>query len=237
VLIATLAGCGSQGSQLKVAAAASLQKPFARYALALAPLAVRYSFAGSDTIAAQIEQGLRPDVFASADTQLANSLYEKGLLERPVIFASNRLVLAVPVSSPIRSLADLQRRGVSIALGTATVPVGLYAAAALARLPAAARRRLLANVTDRESDVSAIVGRLTEGAVDAGIVYRTDVAASGGALRAIELPPALQPQIAYAIGIVRGTHELKQARSFLRGVLSGPGAADLRASGFVAPTT
>jgi molybdate transport system substrate-binding protein len=227
-------GCGSQGSRLKVAAAASLQAPFKAYAHQLGSPHVSYSFAGSDAIAAQIEQGLRPDVFASADTQLAQTLYEKGLVAQPVAFASNRLVLAVPTSSSIRSLQDIARPRVTIALGTAGVPIGLYANAALQRLPAGERRVILANVKDRESDVSGIVARLTEGAVDVGIVYRTDVIASRGALRAVELPPALQPPISYAIAIVRGTHELGPAHRFVNGILTGTGASDLRRAGFLA---
>jgi molybdate transport system substrate-binding protein len=234
IALVAMAGCGTQGAQLKVAAAASLQPPLRVYARQLGSLHVSYSFAGSDTIAAQIEQGLRPDVFASADMQLAQQLYARGLVAAPVQFASNRLVLAVPLRSPIRSLEELVRPGVTIALGTAGVPIGLYATEALGRLPASERSLVLAHVKDRESDVSGIVARLTEGAVDAGIVYSTDVIASGGALRAIQLPASLQPRIAYAVAIVRGTHELAGAQRFVKGLLSGAGVSDLRRAGFLA---
>ena len=42
-----------------------------------------------------------------------------------------------------------------------------------------------------EPDVKGIVGKLTQGAVDAGFVYVTDVNAAGDALTAIELPAEL----------------------------------------------
>ena len=58
---------------------------------------MRASFAGSDELAAQIRQGVKPDVFASANTKLPDELFEEGLVEKPVVFAANELVLAVPV--------------------------------------------------------------------------------------------------------------------------------------------
>jgi molybdate transport system substrate-binding protein len=141
----------------------------------------------------------------------------------------------VPARSGITGLAALERPGVSLAVGSLTVPVGIYTARVLARLPAARRRLLLANVRDREPDVTGIVGKLSEGAVDAGFLYATDVAASAGALRAIELPSALRPEVAYGIAVVRGTHLAGLARAFIAGLLSGPGRAALLGSGFRSP--
>jgi molybdate transport system substrate-binding protein len=232
----TLAACGAGGgAQLRVSAAASLRTALSRYGASFRDAAVHFSFAGSDALAAQIEQGVRPDVFASADAQLPDALYARHLVERPVLFASNELVVAVPRGSAIRTLADLQRPGLTLALGTASVPVGIYAARVLGRLPAAQRRRILANVRDREPDVTAMVGRLLEGAVDAALLYATDVSATGGALRAIPLERALQPRVAYAAAVLRGSAHPALARRFVEGLLSGTGAAELRHAGFLAP--
>ena len=192
-----LAACGSSNdSDQNVSAAASLRSAFTAYARTLHGVAVRYSFAGSDALAAQIEQGVRPDVFASANTKLPDALYAKHLVEAPVVFAGNKLVLAVPAGSHVRSLADLEQPEVTIAVGSATVPVGTYTEAVLARLPPTRRARLASNIRDREPDVTGIVGKLSEGAVDAGFLYATDVRAAGGRLRAIDLPASLQPDVA-----------------------------------------
>jgi molybdate transport system substrate-binding protein len=235
---AALIGCGGGGSSkpsLNVSAAASLRKAFTEYGQGFSQARTRFSFAGSDTLAAQIEQGIRPDVFASANTKLPEALYAKDLLERPVVFAANRLVLAVPSGSKIESLAALEHPGLSIALGTPTVPVGAYTEKVLARLSPRRRRLLLANVHDREPDVTGIVGKLTEGAVDAGLLYATDVSATRGQLRAITLPAALEPQVAYAIAVVKGTRHGAQARAFIAGLLRGAGQAELLHSGFLPP--
>jgi len=229
-------GCGDSGRpELVVSAAASLKAAFNRYGHQFRAATVRYSFAGSDALAAQIEQGVRPDVFASANEVLPEALYRKGLVAKPVVFAANRLVLAVPAQSRITSLSGVERRGVSVAVGTKTVPVGSYTETVLGRLPPAQRRSLEADIVDREPDVSGIVGKLTEGAVDAGFVYASDVAATRGALRAIQLPTQLQPQVSYAVALVKGTQHAAQARAFVAGVLRGRGAQDLLAAGFLAP--
>ncbi len=236
LLAALIAGCGGAGRpSLNVSAAASLRASFTAYGRGFTPASTRFSFAGSDALAAQIEQGIRPDVFASANTQLPAALYAKGLVERPVVFAANRLVVAVPAGSKIASLAGLERAGVSIAIGTPSVPVGAYTEKVLARLAPQARRLLLANVRDREPDVMGILGKLTEGAVDAGLLYATDVSATRGALRAIQLPPALAPQVAYAIAVLKGSQRRGQARAFVAGLLHGSGRTALLASGFLPP--
>jgi molybdate transport system substrate-binding protein len=232
---AALAGCGGGSSSLEVSAAASLTHAFTLYGRQFHAASVRYSFAGSDALAAQIEQGVRPDVFASADTKLPDQLSTKGLAERPVVFASNRLVLAVPVHSSIKSLEDLAKMPVSIATGTSTVPVGAYTEKVLARVPAPVRARILAEIRDREPSVTGIVAKLSFGAVGAGFLYATDVTASSGALRAIQLPPSLQPSVAYAVAVVRGTPHRSQAQAFINGLLHGPGREDLLRSGFLPP--
>jgi molybdate transport system substrate-binding protein len=230
-------GASAGGGDLTVSAAASLRTAFTRYGQQLAAAregTVHFSFAGSDELAAQIEQGVRPDVFASANMTLPQMLYAKGLVEKPIVFASNRLVLAVPAgSSKVRSLADVARPGVTLAIGSATVPIGSYTRTVLSRLPPATEKAVLANVRDEEPDVTGIVGKLTEGAVDAGFLYATDVRATQSELRAIRLPDGLQPQVAYGVAIVKGAQHEAQARAFIAGVLHGAAQPDLRRAGFV----
>jgi molybdate transport system substrate-binding protein len=252
VAIALAAGCGSSSSatsssgsgtagssgskpNLTVSAAASLKAAFSAYAQQFPAANVRYSFAGSDVLAAQIEQGIKPDVFASANTKLPDMLYAKGLVGKPVTFAANKLVIAVPANSKINSLADLEKSGVTIAIGSATVPIGSYTRKVLAKAGPAASAKILANVRSDESDVSGIVGKLTEGAVDAGFTYVTDVNATNGALKAVALPASLQPVVAYGVAVVKGSPHPAQAQQFIAGLMSGAGQAQLTKAGFLPP--
>jgi molybdate transport system substrate-binding protein len=236
-LLVLVAGCGgSDGKRpaLIVSAASSLRNAFTDYGKTFRPALVRLSFGGSDELAAQIRAGGRADVFAAANTKLPAALFAEGKVEKPVHFTANRLVLAVPESSSVNTLDDVARPGVKLAIGSAGVPIGSYTRQVLAGLPAMARNRILANVKTAEPDVSGIVGKLTQGAVDAGFVYATDVAASGGRLRAVRLPARLQPTVTYAAAVVKGTSHQDQAQAFLDGLRSGPGRDALRRAGFLA---
>lgn len=227
---------GGKRSPLTVSAAASLKRAFTQYGEQLAGPSPRFSFAGSDALAAQIKQGVKPDVFAAAEAGLAERLHAEGEVEKPVVFARNRLVLAVPAEEPkVGSLADLERPGTSLAIGAPTVPVGSYTRKLLARLPPAQRRAILANVRSEEPDVAGIAGKLTQGAVAAGFLYISDVRAASGGLRAIELPAGLQPPVAYAAAVVKGSRQPDEARAFIAGLLDGAGSRALNAAGFEPP--
>jgi molybdate transport system substrate-binding protein len=235
--LAVLAGCGGDDEtpQLTVSAAASLKQAFTQYGRDLPEARARFSFAGSEELAAQIEQGVKPDVYAAANTKLPQQLYEKGLVEQPTVFAGNRLVLAVPAGSGIGALEDLAANGVALAVGAEDVPVGAYTRTVLDKLPAAQRGAILANVRTEEPDVAGITGKLTQGAVDAGFLYVSDVRATDGALEAIELPDALQPDVAYGVAVVKGARHPREARAFIAGLLDGEGARALERAGFEPP--
>jgi molybdate transport system substrate-binding protein len=229
VAILALGGCGGgDRAELKVSAASSLKAAFPKYE----PDA-RYSFAGSDELAAQIRAGARPDVFAAANTKLPDALFAAGLVEKPVVFAGNRLVLAVPADgSKVGTLADLEKPGVTIAVGAPSVPVGSYTRDVLGRLGAARSKKILANVRSNEPDVAGVVGKLTQGAVDAGFVYFTDVRATDGRLEAIDLPAGLEPKVEYGVAVVKGTRHHAEARDFVDGLTGSRGQKALADAGF-----
>lgn len=239
VVAGLVAGCGnadSDGSSVRVSAATSLKTAFTAYAGELQDFDARMSFAGSDQLAGQIRAGVRPDVFAAANAKLPRALFDEGLVERPVAFARNRLVLAVPAGEgPVDTLADLAAAGRRVAIGAPDVPIGDYTRKVLGRLPSAQRREILANVRSEEPDVGGVVGKVAERAVDAGFVYITDVRAAGGRLRAIQLPAALQPDVVYEAAVVKGARDPQAARRFLDGLLDGAGARALQDAGFLPP--
>jgi molybdate transport system substrate-binding protein len=239
VVVATafVAGCGgsSDSSQptLKVSAASSLKKALTAYGGQFDEAKAAFSFAGSDQLAAQIEQGAPVDVYAAANTKLPEELYAKGLIEKPIVFATNTLVVAVPAGgSKITSLDDLAKKGVKIAAGAPSVPVGSYTQKVLGALPAAENKAITANIVSSEPDVASVVGKVSEGAADAGFVYITDVKSTDGKLKAIQIPASLNPTAAYGAAVVKKTKHEKQARDFLNGLLNGAGQDQLRQAGF-----
>jgi molybdate transport system substrate-binding protein len=227
-----VAGCGGgdTNNDLVVSAASSLKGAFTDYGGA------KFSFAGSDELAAQIKQGVKPDVFASANTSIPDDLYKAGLVEKPQVFAGNRLVLAVPAdSTKVQSISDLYTSGVKIAMGSETVPIGAYTRAVVSKLGPSEAKQVLANVRSNEPDVKGIVGKLTQGAVDAGFVYVTDVEATKGELKAIELPKNISPVVSYAVAIVKGAKHPDAAKKFVDGLIDGAGKDALQKAGFSFP--
>jgi len=239
VAAALVAGCGSSADsnprpQLIVSAASSLRNALAGYANGFKPAKVRLSFGGSDELAAQIRGGSPVDVFAAANKKLPDQLFAEGKVQKPVAFTGNRLVLAVPKGSDrVKQLSDLTRPGVKIAIGAKTVPIGSYTRDVLAGLPSIQRNEILANVKSEEPDVAGIVGKLTQGAVNAGFVYVTDVDAAADKLRALPLPSKISPTVVYEAAVVKGTKHPAQARAFLDELVGPQGQAALKTAGFL----
>jgi molybdate transport system substrate-binding protein len=240
--VLALLACGSDDAdttsrgEVVVSAATSLKGAFTNYGEQFTQAEAQFSFAGSDELAAQIRAGAKPDVFAAANTKLPEELFDDGLVERPHVFAANRLVLAVPAeSTKVRALGDLARSGVTIVIGAPSVPIGSYTRKVLGRLDTATRTRILANVRSNEPDVGGISAKLTQGSADAGLLYVTDVVATNGRLKAIELPSDLQPDVAYGVAVVKGAAHRDAAQAFVAGLLDGPGAGALKRAGFRPP--
>jgi molybdate transport system substrate-binding protein len=163
-------GAQQKPADLTVFAAASLKDAFSEAADVLGkrnpPIAVRYSFAGSQQLVLQLEQGAAADVVASADQRWMQVAQDGGLVAgTPVIFARNRLLVITPASNPgrIDRLEDLGKRGLKLVLGAEAVPVGKYSREALDRLRGAPgfgtdySKRVLRNLVSEEENVKAVV--------------------------------------------------------------------------------
>jgi molybdate transport system substrate-binding protein len=230
VLALALPATLSAGTPVTVFAAASLTEVFPR----LDP-SPRYSFAGSDQLALQIRQGAPADVYASASPKYAELLYRDGLVLRPVVFATNRLVMLVPRSNPaaIHTVYDLRRPGLKIVIGDRTVPIGSYTRQILDALGISTE--VLKNVVSEETDVKSIVAKVALGEADAGFVYRTDAKPVAARTQTIALPGWAQPPIRYELAVVRVSTKQKAARAFVQKVLSKRGRLALTRAGFGLP--
>ena len=218
------------GGGITVFAAASLTGVFPQ--IASAP---RYSFAGSDQLAAQLRAGAPADVYAAASPKYPELLYRDGLVRKPAVFATNRLVVIVPRSNParIRSVYDLRRDGVKLVVGDASVPIGSYTRQILDTLGITSD--VLRNVVSEETDVKGIVAKVALGEADAGFVYATDAKAVASKVRTLGLPAWAQPPIRYEIAVVSATSRAAAARAFVSRVLSKRGRTLLVRAGFGLP--
>jgi len=253
ILAVGLLGAGAQTraatseSALTVFAAASLAPAFQeigkRFETGHAGVRVRFNFAGSQQLAAQLEQGARADVFASADERWMEFAKRAGLVtDEPLVFAHNRLIAIVPRSNPGRlgTLQDLARRGVKLVIGAPTVPVGAYTRQVLENFGRSSdfepgySRRVLANVVSQEDNVRSVVAKVQLGEADAGFVYRSDVSPRlQRYVRTLSIPDSLNVTATYPIAVTRGSPRPELARAFIDALIRDEGQAILERHGFL----
>ncbi|MBK5305952.1 MAG: molybdate ABC transporter substrate-binding protein [Frankiaceae bacterium] len=228
--IAFTGGCSSDSASgartLTVFAASSLTAVLTAegraFETAHPGLQVRYSFAGSQALVAQLKQGAPADVLATADTA---TMASSGLADSRV-FARNRLAIITAPSNPERvtTLSDLGRKGLRIVLAGPSVPVGKAAREALADAG------VTVEPVSLEQDVKGVVSKVRLGEADAGIAYVTDVKAARGAVAGTELS---QISNSYAVAVVKDSDA---ARAFTDFLLSAESRSTLASFGFLPPS-
>jgi molybdate transport system substrate-binding protein len=233
-LVAVVALCStgdavahSNAPQLTVFAAASLTR-----ILPQIDNAPRYQFAGTNTLALQIQQGAPADVLVSASPKYIVDLRGKGLLVgKPAWILSNRIVLIVPHANPahIATPGDLTRPGVRLVIAAAGVPAGDYARKSLAGMKL---EDALKNVVSNEPDVEGVVAKVVSGDADAGFVYASDAKAVGARVTKIPLPGSGRFTAVYGAAVVKNAPNGPFARRFLALLQSPAAQAKFRAAGF-----
>ncbi len=250
-----LAGCSATSSstgssprstKLTVLAAASLTKVFPQigdeFTKAHPDVTFAFSFAGTDQLAAQIQQGAPADVFAGASTKYGDQLAAANQIKPYKVFCTNQLVLITPASNPagLTSLQDLSTKPVKLVIGSETVPVGSYTRTVLSNLDAVYGSgyadKVLANVVSNEDSVTSIVTKVESGEADAGFVYITDSLAAGSQVSAITLPTDAQAVAKYPIAVVSASAHASVAQQFVDFMLTDTAQQLLQKAGFGAPS-
>ncbi len=260
LLIGVLSACGSSSTgtsatatsappvTLNVFAAASLTNAFnqvkTKFQQAHPNVTITYNFAGSQTLATQINQGAPADVFASANLTQMNVVIQSGAVDASSnkVFVHNLLVVIFPKSNPagIAQLQDLAKPGLKIVLAASSVPAGQYAVDFLGKASADPsfgadyKANVLKNVVSYETDVETVVSKVSLGEADAGIVYTTDALANANQLGEIMIPANLQTVADYYIAPIKGSKNAATAQQFVNYILSSDGQQILTSFGFIA---
>jgi len=247
----TVPGCGSEQApppaatpsktvtgQITVFAASSLIDAFGEIGKALEQAnpgtTVQFNFAGSSTLAQQINQGAPADVFASANQAQLDVVATAGnTTGNPTVFTENTLQIVVPPGNPagVQSLQDFGKQALKIALCAEQVPCGaasqqVFAATGVTPAP-----------DTLEQDVRAVLTKVSLGEADAGLVYQTDVLSAGVEVDGIDFPEAAQAINKYPITVLVKAPNVAGAQAFVDYVLSPDGQAVLQRYGFAPPST
>lgn len=232
----TASGGGELSGTVTVFAAASLQKTFdeltATFEKEHPGVDVQVSYDGSSTLVTQLTQGAEADVFASADQNNMTKATDAGLIDgTPTVFATNTLQIAVKPGNPkdITDLAGLAKSGVATVVCAPEVPCG---SAARTALQAAG---VTLDPASEEQNVTDVLTKVAEGDADAGLVYKTDVAGSGGKVEGIDFTESAQAINSYPIGVLKDAPNPAAAAAFVDVVTGAEGRKTLASAGFGAP--
>lgn len=232
--------CGSQVSLAEAAptsrsvnifAASSLTKAYtalaAKFMQAHPNVSIKISFGSSATLATQIASGAPADIFVSADlTSMKSAAVQFPTATNYVI---NQVVLAVPKGSTIVKFTDLNRKFTWLQCGH-SVPCGIAADAALK-----SEGTVTSAPVSLEPSASSALAKLLSGAVDAAILFKTDVIANSAKLKAIPFSNPESASSQYQVGLSnsKATGKNVWAKTFYT-YLNGHAAMKfLAASGFM----
>jgi molybdate transport system substrate-binding protein len=251
LVIGIISGCGSSnnasstssptsgaagGGKVIVFAAASLKKSFTdigeQFKTDNPGSDVEFSFAGSSDLVTQLTQGAPADVFASADTKNMDKAAQADLLSgSPVNFASNTLTIVTAPGNPkkIASFKDLAQPGLSVVVCAPQVPCG----SATATVEKATGVKL--NPVSEESQVTDVLGKVTSGQADAGLVYVTDAQGAGDKVTAVAFPESSEAVNTYPIAVLKQSKNQDLAKKFVDLVTGEAGQKVLNAAGFAKP--
>src|SRR5713101_7338383 len=237
------AGTGPAFAQVKeplVFAAASLKN-------ALDEIAVQWqresgkkvviSYAASNTLIKQIEQGAPADMFISADLDWMDYGQQKGLIKPDTRsnLLGNKIVLIAPKDSslgvniqPGFDLAALLKGGRLSMANVDAVPAGKYGKTALEKLGA------WDGVKDKiaqADNVRAALLLVSRGEAPIGIVYQTDAASEPAVKIVGTFPEDSHPPVTYPIALTK-TSTNPDARAFLSYIRSPAARPAFERQGF-----
>lgn len=196
---------------------------------------VEFEPAGSPTLVSQLIGGAPYNLVMLASESSIEPATKAGVVTGEAIFARNVPQIAVPGDNPahIEGLDDFADEDVRVALCEVEVPCG-----------AAAKKVIDADGVEfepvtRENDVTAVLTRVRTGEVDAGIVYRTDVASARGDVLGIDVPDAEAATTSYPVAQSTADDGDEAANSaagrFQEFLLTREAQDILAESGFLAP--
>jgi molybdate transport system substrate-binding protein len=244
--VATTAAPATTG-ELTVYAAASLTDAFNEMKTEIEKanpgLKITYSFAGSNALRNQLEQGAKADVFASADQVQMDTALKSGLVaDKGTEFVRNRLVVIVPKNNTakIEKLQDLAKPGLKFVTAQKDVPVGNYTLQALEKMSKDAafgsdyQSKVEANIVSREANVRQVVSKVQLGEADAAVVYLSDVTPKiAPELQTFDIPDAFNTIAVYPIAPLKATANPSGAKVFIDYVLGEKGQMILKKNNFV----
>jgi molybdate transport system substrate-binding protein len=191
---------------------------------------VKFSFAGSSDLVSQISEGAPADVIATADEKNMDTLDGDDLLAGdPKIFASNTLALAVGKGNPEKIKTPKDFAGKDLVICAPQVPCGS------ATEKWADQNDVELDPKSEENSVTDVLGKVSSGQADAGIVYVTDIPRGDGEVEMVDLEGADKVVNQYPAATVKASEHQKEADAFVDYLQSDTAVKMLEDAGFATP--
>jgi molybdenum ABC transporter molybdate-binding protein len=191
---------------------------------------VEATYAGTQIIRTQLEQGAKADLFLSADLEHIEAVKEQGLIDKFFSVSNNHVVIVVPKDDRvgIRSIEDLATKKLKLVIGTDTVPIGKYTRQVFENAKglygADFSEKAMSNVVSFETNVKQVLQKVALGEAEAGIVYPTDVTPDFlTKVTIIEIPKEHNVVATNYISVPNGAPNKELAEEFMRLMLSDMG--------------
>lgn len=193
---------------------------------------VTVNYGGSSSLVQQLIEGAPADVFASADEKNMKKLTDKDLAAgEPSIFATNVLTLVVPKDNlaGITSFQDVVDKDVKLVTCASEVPCG----SATEKVEKA--NDVTLKPVSQENAVTDVLGKVTSGQADAGIVYVTDAKSAGDKVTSIDIPKTDEAVNKYPVVALKDAPQKELADEFVELVKGERGQEVLKNAGFGTP--
>lgn len=246
---------GGEPVELVVYAAASLTETLEEiaenYREEAPDVSLVFSFESSGTLKRQIQEGAECDLFISAGQQQMDQLdiaadpevnteqLDFVLPGSRVDLLENKVTLVVPEGNPkgidsFDSLAEhLEAGDILFSMGNSDVPVGQYTMKILDYYGLEEAELAEKGCITYGSNVKEVTTQVSEGSVDAGVIYCTD-AFSEGLSVVDEATPEMCGQVIYPAAVINTSAHPEEAQAFLD-YLSGDAAMEVFQSVGFAP--
>ena len=238
-----LPACSGGGESAKptlsVFAAASLTEALEEASPQFEAAEVVHTLDSSGTLRDQIKEGAQADVFISAAQKQMDQLAEAGLIDEESRFdiLENKVVLVVPEGNPagIESFDDLATHlaagDILFAMGNEEVPVGAYTLKIFDYYGLSEADLVNRQVITYGNNVKAVTAQVSEGTVDAGVIYASDAFSAG--LPAIDMATEeMCGKVVYPAAVLAGSQQPELAASYLQFLCGDVGRAAFERVGF-----